>query len=110
MNFKNKTILITGGAQGIGFALSKKFSTMGANVVIADKHKDTPNIAEKVLQEISTEKKMKIGKIEDAFEPKIQSIVDNWPTAVDGFRAEAIGLPKPPSLKKIIEQYLELFN
>ena len=70
----------------------------------------TPNIAEKVLQEISTEKKMKIGKIEDAFEPKIQSIVDNWPTAVDGFRAEAIGLPKPPSLKKIIEQYLELFN
>jgi hypothetical protein len=70
----------------------------------------TPNIAEKVLQEISTEKKMKIGKIEDAFEPSIQSIVDNWPTAVDGFRAEAIGLPKPPSLKKIIEQYLELIN
>jgi hypothetical protein len=70
----------------------------------------TPNIAEKVLQEISTEKKMKIGKIEDAFEPKIQSIVDNWPTAVDGFRAIALGLPKPPSLKKIIEQYLELIN
>ena len=46
MNFKNQTILITGGAQGIGFALSKKFSTMGANVVIADKQKDTPNIAE----------------------------------------------------------------
>ena len=40
MNFKNQTILITGGAQGIGFSLSKKFSTMGANVVIADKHKD----------------------------------------------------------------------
>ena len=49
MNFKNQTILITGGAQGIGFALSKKFSTMGANVVIADKHKDTPNIAENFL-------------------------------------------------------------
>ena len=47
MNFKNQTILITGGAQGIGFALSQKFSTIGANVVIADKRKDTPNIAEK---------------------------------------------------------------
>ena len=46
MNFKNQTILITGGAQGIGFALSKKFSSMGANVVIADKQKDTQNIAE----------------------------------------------------------------
>ena len=47
MNFKTQTILITGGAQGIGFALSQKFSTMGANVVIADKRKDTPYTAEK---------------------------------------------------------------
>ena len=37
--------MITGGAQGIGFSLSKKFSVMGANVVIADIHKETPNIA-----------------------------------------------------------------
>ena len=44
MNFKNQTILITGGAQGIGLSLSEKFSDMGANVVIADKHKGTANI------------------------------------------------------------------
>ena len=47
MNFKNQTILITGGAQGIGLSLSEKFSNMGANVVIADKHKETANIAQK---------------------------------------------------------------
>ncbi|MEE2615385.1 MAG: NAD-dependent epimerase/dehydratase family protein [Verrucomicrobiota bacterium] len=70
----------------------------------------TPNLAEKVLQEISDEKKIKIGKIEDAFEPRIQSIVDNWPTAADGHRATALGLPQPPALKQIIEQYLEHFN
>lgn len=70
----------------------------------------TPNLAEKVLQEISDEKKIKIGKIEDAFEPRIQSIVDNWPTAADGHRARALGLPQPPALKQIIEQYLEHFN
>ena len=70
----------------------------------------TPNLAEKVLQEISDEKKIKIGKIEDAFEPRIQSIVDNWPTAADGHRAIALGLPQPPALKQIIEQYLEHFN
>ena len=45
MGFKNQTVLITGGAQGIGFSLSKKFSRMGANVVIADNNKDTPKIA-----------------------------------------------------------------
>ncbi len=70
----------------------------------------TPNLAEKVLQEISDEKKIKIGKIEDAFEPRIQSIVDNWPTAADGHRARTLGLPQPPALKQIIEQYLEHFN
>ena len=46
MNFKNQNILITGGAQGIGLSLSKKFSNIGANVVIADKHKDTADIAQ----------------------------------------------------------------
>ena len=45
MNFKNQSVLITGGAQGIGFSLSKKFCAIGANVIIADKHKETPNIA-----------------------------------------------------------------
>ena len=70
----------------------------------------TPNLAEKTLKEISNDKKIKIGKIEDSFDPRIQSIVDNWPTAVDGNRAIAIGIPRPPTLKLIIEQYLEHFN
>ena len=70
----------------------------------------TPNLAEKTLKEISNDKKIKIGKIEDSFDPRIQSIVDNWPIAVDGSRATAIGLPLPPSLKLIIEQYLEHFK
>ena len=70
----------------------------------------TPNLAEKTLKEISNDKKIKIGKIEDSFDPRIQSIVDNWPIAVDGSRATAIGLPHPPSLKLIIEQYLEHFK
>lgn len=30
MNFKNKTVVITGGAQGIGKAISKVFLTKGA--------------------------------------------------------------------------------
>ena len=40
---------------------------------------------------------------------RIQGIVDNWPQQVDGSRAEAIGLPRPPELKVIVGQYVEDF-
>lgn len=36
MNMKDKVIVITGGATGIGFALARKFGTDGAKVVIAE--------------------------------------------------------------------------
>ena len=48
MNFKDQTILITGGAQGIGLSLSKKFCSIGANVIIADKDRQTPDIAARI--------------------------------------------------------------
>ena len=35
-NFKNKTAVITGGAQGFGFDIAKKFLNSGANVIIWD--------------------------------------------------------------------------
>ncbi len=38
MKLRDKTIVITGGASGIGAALSRKFSKEGGNVAIADLH------------------------------------------------------------------------
>ena len=73
-------------------------------------HCVTPNIAEQVLAEIAEEKNLNLGPIVDAFDPRIQGIVDNWPTAADGKRAIALGLPEPPPLKQIVEQYLEAFT
>ena len=35
-DFKNKTVVITGGATGIGFALAKAFGADGARIVIAE--------------------------------------------------------------------------
>ncbi|MEO6742101.1 MAG: NAD-dependent epimerase/dehydratase family protein [Chthoniobacteraceae bacterium] len=73
-------------------------------------HRVTPQLAESVLCEVASERGLKPGPITDAFDARIQGIVSNWPVAVDGARAIAIGLPSPPPLKQIVEQYLEDFG
>ena len=73
-------------------------------------HRVTPQLAESVLREVASERGLKLGPITDAFDARIQGIVDNWPVAVDGARAIALGLPSPPPLKQIVEQYLEDFG
>lgn len=73
-------------------------------------HTVTPDLADATLREISEERGLTLGPIVDAFDAHIQWIVDNWPQAVDGTRAMAIGMPQPPSLKVIVEQYLEDFG
>ena len=73
-------------------------------------HRVTPQLAESVIREIAEERGLKPGPIVDAFDARIQGIVNNWPVAVDGTRAVALGLPEPPPLKKIVEHYLEDFG
>ncbi|MDR3404632.1 MAG: NAD-dependent epimerase/dehydratase family protein [Chthoniobacter sp.] len=73
-------------------------------------HRVTPQLAASVIEEVARERGLKIGPIVDAFDARIQGIVDNWPVAVDGARALALGLPHPPPLKQIVEQYLEDFG
>lgn len=72
-------------------------------------HRVTPNLADAVIREVAAERGLQIGSIVDAFDPRIQGIVSNWPRAVDGSRAVRLGLPQPPDLKTIVEQYLEDF-
>ena len=36
MRFENKTVIVTGGAGGIGLATAKRFASEGANIVLAD--------------------------------------------------------------------------
>lgn len=73
-------------------------------------HRVTPELAESVLHEIAAEHGLRLGPITDAFDARIQGIVSNWPVAVEGARAIALGLPQPPPLKQIVEQYLADFE
>ena len=73
-------------------------------------HRVTPQIAEKVITEVAARRGLTLGPIVDAFDARIQGIVSNWPVSVDGARAVALGLPQPPALKVIVEQYLEDFG
>jgi nucleoside-diphosphate-sugar epimerase len=72
-------------------------------------HRVTPQIAEQVIREVAAEKGITLGPIVDAFNERIQGIVDNWPQQVDGSRALEIGVPPPPPLKTIVEQYVADF-
>ncbi len=50
-NYKNTTVVITGGAQGIGSGLSQAFAEAGAFVVMADKDEDAGIALEYALRE-----------------------------------------------------------
>ncbi len=73
-------------------------------------HRVTPHVAESILRQVAQERGLRLGPIVDAFDARIQGIVSNWPVSVDGARATALGLPSPPPLKEIVEQYLEDFG
>jgi NAD(P)-dependent dehydrogenase (short-subunit alcohol dehydrogenase family) len=49
MRFENKTVIVTGGASGIGLATCKRFASEGANVVIADLKLDAAETAAKEI-------------------------------------------------------------
>ncbi|MDB6138412.1 MAG: NAD-dependent epimerase/dehydratase [Verrucomicrobiaceae bacterium] len=87
---------------------SARFSDDRAYVLPA--HRVTPRLAEAVVREVAAEKGFIPGPIEDAFDARIQGIVSTWATGVDGSRAEALGMPRPPELNQIVLQYLEVFG
>ncbi len=70
----------------------------------------TPELAESVTREVAARRGLKLGPIVNAWDARIQGIVENWPTSVDGTRAIQLGLPPPPPLSQIIEEYLEDFG
>src|SRR5687768_6310050 len=50
-------------------------------------HGVTPLLAEEVVKQVAAARGLTPGPIVDAFDPRIQGIVDHWATSVDGARA-----------------------
>lgn len=82
----------------------------GDRAYVLPAHRVTPNLAETVLQGVAVARGLRLGPIVDAFDARIQGIVSNWPVSVDGARAVALGVPQPPDLRTIVEQYLNDFG
>ena len=55
LDFRGKTVVVTGGAMGIGYGIVKRFAEAGANTVIADINE---KIGSKKAQEIKKEYNM----------------------------------------------------
>jgi len=51
MEFSGKTVIITGGASGMGLLCGKRFAQLGANVVLTDINKEALSAAEKGIKD-----------------------------------------------------------
>ncbi len=54
MEIKNNNIVITGGAQGLGFAMAEKFASIGANIALIDMQQDVLDTAVSALSKHGT--------------------------------------------------------
>ena len=73
-------------------------------------HRVTPTSARVVLESVAESRGITLGPLVEAFDARIQGIVNTWPTATDGSRAIAVGCPSPQPLEVMIEEYLEDFG
>lgn len=64
-NFADKTVVITGGATGIGFALAKAFGVDGASIVIGEPREDRLKQAAAALAELDVDARYLVTDVTD---------------------------------------------
>ena len=74
-DFKGRTAIVTGGAQGFGLDITKRLIRSGASVIIWD---NDQKMVEKVIEDINYSSKVIIAKIlVDKQSPFLRSVVVN---------------------------------
>jgi 3-dehydrosphinganine reductase len=62
-DFENKLVLITGGSEGIGLALAKQFSSLGANVWILSRHQEKLDTALDLIRSERVRESQEFGSV-----------------------------------------------
>ena len=65
MEIKNNNIVITGGAQGLGFAMAEKFASLGANIALIDMQQDILDTAVSALAKYGTKVQAYVANVTD---------------------------------------------
>ena len=73
-HFKDKTVVITGGATGIGFALAKRFGSEGARIVIGEPRQDRLDGATEALKALGIEAASMVMDVTD--EASVTALAD----------------------------------
>ena len=75
MRFDNKTVIVTGGAGGIGLAIGCRFGSEGANVVLADINMDQLKQASETLKKFT--QKFLLSQCDVSDEKQVKKVVDD---------------------------------
>lgn len=75
MNFKNKTAIVTGAAQGIGRATAIQFATAGANVILVDIDNEKLETVKKELENLNSDVKVATFKCDVSNENEVYETV-----------------------------------
>lgn len=75
MRFDNKTMIVTGGAGGIGLAIGCRFASEGANVVLADINMEQLQQASQTLKNYTN--KFLLCQCDVSYEEQVKKVVDD---------------------------------
>ncbi len=79
-NSTDKTVLVTGGADGIGLGLASKFGKEGCKIMIVDINQEQANIAKSSLESLGVQTMIHVGDVEEIETSKssISKLIDSW--------------------------------
>ena len=91
MEFQGKTIVITGGATGIGFALARKMGAGGARIILFEPREDRLEQAVAELSDAGIEAKFVVGDVTAEALNGIGSTLEPQRTTSSATEAQSLG-------------------
>ena len=103
--FKNKVILITGAAQGIGLATAQEFARVGANVVMADVVDMSEQIEELTKSGYSATPYICDVSKENQVQKMVKDIVEKFGSLDCAFNNAGVQTPQRPMAEITFEEF-----